>query len=65
MDTTRKQIERSALEILAKSRRFRADGAKLAIKQQIEKAREAKELFLDIKLQRKLFSIKNKGLKIM
>ena len=65
MGTTRKQIKRSALEILAKSRRFKADGAKLAIKQQIEKAREAKELFLDIKLQRKLFSIKNKGLKIM
>ena len=32
MDTTRKQIKRSALEILAKSRRFRADGEKLAIK---------------------------------
>ena len=65
MDTTRKQIKSSALEILAKSKRFRADGAKIAIKQQIKKAREAKELFVGIKLQRKLFSIKNKGLKIM
>ena len=54
IDTTRKRIKSSAPEILAKSRRFRTDGAKIAVKIANKGSKKSKGDFFGNKTAKKI-----------